>query len=316
MKVSYIGNFEPEFSTENDVRKAFEFLGWEVKCLQENQVTTSEVLAVATNSDLLLITGTWDDALPLKNMLGIFKRCAELGIPTATLHLDTFWPVSRGDRAWWLHPMFHTSHIFTADGDHQGKWEGLGKQHTWLRPAIRHDAVHKGNFRSDYECDVAFVGSNGQGYHEDVWSYRKDLLAELWVMCRRNGWTFKNPGGDMPKIERSAEMNNFYASAKVTVGDSLCLNKEDALYWSDRAYEAPGRHGLLIMPKIKALSNDYEGKLPMYEWGDWVDLEGKIEALLDYDFNQQVRNDTYEIVKKNHTYVNRVQEMLGVLNVN
>jgi hypothetical protein len=37
MKIGYIGNFEPEWSTENDVRKAFEHLGHEVVKLQEDK---------------------------------------------------------------------------------------------------------------------------------------------------------------------------------------------------------------------------------------------------------------------------------------
>ena len=38
-KIAYVGNFEPEFSTENDVRKAFEALGYEVIKLQEGDIS-------------------------------------------------------------------------------------------------------------------------------------------------------------------------------------------------------------------------------------------------------------------------------------
>jgi hypothetical protein len=107
-------------------------------------------------------------------------------------------------------------------------------------------------------------------------------------------------------------MNDFYASAKVTVGDSLCLDREKTRYCSDRAYEAPGRGGLLIMPQLDFLDEDYAGHLPMYPWGDWDDFERKIRHYLMNDAdNQAVREETQAIVRDGHTYVSRVQELLA-----
>lgn len=307
MKLAYIGNYGPPWSTENDVRKAFEHLGWEVNAVQENQPPYTIDL---DTTDLLLITGTWDEAVPLVEMLDLFHECAKRGIPTATLHLDTFWPTSRGGRKWWRSPMFHTAYIFTADGDHEEKWKALGKNHIWLPPAVRHDAAHFGKFREEYACDVAFVGSDGRGYHEDVWPYRKELVSQLREMCARNGWSFKNPGGSDPKIDRGEDMNDFYASAKVTVGDSLCLKKEDARYWSDRVPEATGRGGLLIMPYIRELTQHWPG-LPMYKWGDWTALENEIAYYLTHDdVREGLRDDCQDKTAREHTYVNRVETML------
>lgn len=310
MKIAYIGNFEPEFSTENDVRKAFEFLGHELIQLQENKVTPSHVRNIALTSDMLLITSTWDNALDLKEMLTIFKECAEKKIPTVTLHLDTFWGKSRGGRKWWLNPMFYTAFIFTADGDYQDEWLLYGKNHIWLPPAVRHDAVSEGNFREEYACDVAFVGSNGIGYHEDVWPDRKILVDNLREMCRKNNWIFKNPGGDEPKINRSTDMNDFYASAKVTVGDSLCLKKEKSKYWSDRVPEATGRGGFLIMPKIDALSKQ-GWNIPRYDWGDYEMLETMLKHFINQDSSrEEIRKLNFNNTKENHTYVNRAQTIL------
>lgn len=311
LKVAYIGNFEPEYSTENDVRKAFEYLGHNVLQIQENKVAISDVREHVLNSDMMLITGTWD-LYNLGDWLDIIHECAKRGIPTATIHLDTFWGTARGGRKWWQEPMFHTAYIFTADGDYQKEWELMGKNHTWLPPAVRHDAIGKGQFKEQYACDVAFVGSNGQGYHEDVWNYRKELVDNLREMCRRNGWSFKNIGGDLPKIERSDEMNHFYASAKVTVGDSLCLKKEDSQYWSDRVPEATGRGGFLIMPEINALKEIWE-ELPMYKWGDWNDLENKIRYYLENeDEREKIRNDCMTETEGGHTYVDRVQRIIDL----
>lgn len=313
LRVAYVSNGQPEWSTENDVRLAFEHLGHDVTMLQENKITPEQLRDAALESDLLLWTGTWGDAIPLADALDVFHACAKQGIPTATLHLDTFWVTDRGGRKWWREPMFHTAHVFTADGDHQDEWKALGVNHHWLRPAVRHSAAFIGEARDEYTCDVAFVGSNGQGYHEDCWTYRKDLVDWLREMCRARGWSFRNPGGDEPKVDRG-DMNDFYASAKVTVGDSLCPLKEKSHYWSDRAYEAPGRGGLLIMPMIEALSNDYDRELPMYEWGNWHDLEKRIEAFLASPEERSMTTKAcFDIASERHTYVNRVQELLAVV---
>jgi hypothetical protein len=88
--VAMVGNFRPEFSTENDVRKAFEHLGWNVTQLQENQVSWQQVRESAFTSDLVLWIGTWDDAQPLKESVGTLRQCGMRGIPTVTLHLDVF----------------------------------------------------------------------------------------------------------------------------------------------------------------------------------------------------------------------------------
>jgi hypothetical protein len=316
MRVAYLGNFVPEFSTENDVRKAFEYLGWEVVTLQENRTNIQTIKGMALKSDLFLVTGTWD-SIPLPDMLDLYHDCAVKGIPTATLHLDTFWSTARHGRKWWREAMFHTAYLFTADGDYQDEWKAFGKNHIWLPPAVRHDAAHFGKFREEYACDVAFVGSNGHGYHEDVWSYRRELVDNLRAMCNRNGWSFKNPGGDQPRISRGEDMNDFYASAKVTVGDSLCLKREKSHYFSDRQAEVWSRGGFAIMPQIDCLT-EFSGGLtpPMYAWGDFDGLEDIIKKYLEDEVERKnIVNKMQLYYKENNTYVNRVKTLLEHTNL-
>lgn len=311
MKVCYVGNFEPPYSTENDVRRAFEFLGWDVFQAQEDKIKPEDLRQQALESDLVLWTSTWDTAQPIDYTIETLRLCGLKGIPTATIHLDIFFGSDRGDRKWWLNPMFFTAYVFTADGSHQKEFERLGVNHYWLRPAVRHDAAHFGKFKVGFECDVAFVGANGVGYHVNTWPYRRELVDFLRDMCKRRGWSWLNPGGDDPKIDRSDDMNDFYASAKVTVGDSLCLQGEDTNYCSDRAYEAPGRGGFLIMPKLNFLVDDYDGFLPMYNWGQFKELEVAIEYYLQSErARKTVVTNTQEIARSKHTYVNRVEEII------
>ena len=105
-------------------------------------------------------------------------------------------------------------------------WAGLSPTSCCRRSIPTDCYVHLGTYRDSYACDVAFVGSNGVGYHEAAWPYRKELLQQLRAMSQRNGWSFRNPGGDDPKIDRGEDMNDFYRSARVTVGDSSLLAGE------------------------------------------------------------------------------------------
>lgn len=318
LTVAYIGNFEPEYSTENDVRKALESMGHDVICQQENRADGISINYLMPQADLLLWTSTWDDTWLASNIDRIRYECAYSDVVTAALHLDVFWGTDRGGRPWWTNPMWKLQHAFTADGDHQAEFERFGVNHHWLPPGVRHDACHDGQYRDEYACDVAFVGSNGVGYHEDVWPYRRQLVDELRAMCARRGWTFRNPGGDEPKIDRNDDMNDFYASAKVTVGDSLCPLKDDSRYWSDRVYEATGRGGFLIMPRLLELgwggtSPDvgFYPNLPTYPWGAFDNLEDEIGFWLDHPADRETHRQRIAVqTRERHTYVNRMQTLL------
>src|SRR5215211_185489 len=143
MRVAYVGNHEPEFSTEQDVAKAFRALGHEVVELQENRSTWQQVRDAAFNSDLLFITGTWDEAQPLPQTLDTLRQCAMRGIPTATLHLDVFSGVTgvsaNGGYIRCSSPAMCSRPMAVIKD-----WARLGVDPRWLRPAVRHDAVHKG----------------------------------------------------------------------------------------------------------------------------------------------------------------------------
>lgn len=313
-QVAYVGNFGPKYSTENDVREAFEELDWDLILLQEDQASFETISRVALQSDLLLWTSTWDDRFRLDDILDLRYQLVNKGIPSATLHLDTFWPTKRESRRWWANPMFQMEYVFTADGDWDGNWQALGVNHHWLPPAIRRSACGLGRYRPGYfERDVALVGSNGRGYHEDVWTYRRELVDHLVEMCERRGWRFLNPGGFDPKIERSGELNDFYATARVCVGDSLCVKREKARYWSDRVPETLGRGGRLIMPQIDALREQWaEELLPMYDWGDWGQLEKLIELELVRPERPVIDHKIRACQKviQEHTYVQRVETIL------
>jgi hypothetical protein len=131
-------------------------------------------------------------------------------------------------------------------------------------------------------------------------------------MCARNGWTFRNPGGDQERISRE-HMSDFYASATVTVGDSLCPPRAQARYWSDRVPEATGRRGLIVMPRIDALAKLYPA-MPTYPWADWQALENLVGRLLDDHAGRAWSvAESHAVTAAGHTYLHRARTVLDTL---
>lgn len=314
MRIVHVGHWDDDWNTEAEWRLAFEALGHQVVPLHDSITSWGTLRTEALDSDLLLWSGGCQPTQPLDHSLLTLWMLANRGIPSATLHLDPWWGLSRNDCPWWLNPMLQTGTVFTASGDDQDKWERWGKRHVWLPPAVRHTVVEQpGTPRDEWRCDVAFVGSNGRGYHPE-WPYRRQLHNALVEMCRRNRWRFLNPGGDQSSISRS-EMSDFYASAAVTVGDSLCPLKERSHYWSDRVSEATGRRGLIVMPEIAALGKLYPA-MPTYPWGDWVQLEATIGHLLDEpDERAWSTAECHAVTAAHHTYLHRARTVLETLHL-
>src|SRR4029450_4663019 len=86
-----VGNFEPEFSTENDVGKAFDHLGQEVIRPRRTERAGPQVREAVLDLDLLLITSTWDGALPF----GVLCRESRPGHSTLRSSLAVI--VGQGD---------------------------------------------------------------------------------------------------------------------------------------------------------------------------------------------------------------------------
>jgi hypothetical protein len=263
-------------------------------------------LGAASRSDLLL--WIWSRG---NHPRSVMERCNGLCV-TVGWHADLFHGLRR-DGKWRESAMWAATHVFTADGGHDKEFAAMGVNHKWLLPGVRDRWVqHRGRkYLERFMCDVAFVGNNGSSYHRE-WPYRAELLGRLQQMCADNGWVFRNPGGLHRQVERNGRMNDFYACAKVTVGDSLCLEHNAARYWSDRVYEACGRGGVLVMPQIDALAAQTKNVLPMYPWGDWNALEAIVGGLVaDEGQRDGLRQWGRLWTSTNHTYTVRVGTLLN-----
>lgn len=307
MKIVFVGNFRVPFTTENDLAWSYEKLGHTVVRMQEDYVTTQEVLQQALNADMLHYVHThgWETR-GFMTMDEVLRKLERRGIPTISTHLDTWYGLRRASDVA-NHPFWKTQYVFTADGGADEWIKSLGIPHHYLKAGVVERDCFIGDYKQEYAYDVIFVGS--KQYHPE-WPYRPQLIN--WLE-KTYGDRFAHFGGDGRGVVRGKQLNDLYASAKVVIGDTLCLNFDRQEYWSDRIYETTGRGGFIIHPFIEGLQNDFEiGKeIIVYKYGDFDELKAKIDYYLQYDVEREaIQKAGHERTKRDHTYTNRMQQVI------
>lgn len=250
MRIGYIGNFKHSWCTEVHLARELRGLGHEVLEFQEpvdprqhgRFLRNLEHQSRTQGLNLVMFTRTW--GLP-PHTTELWRRLEARGIVTCSYHLDLYVGLMR-QKGMDDDPFWTTQHVFTPDGDPKSAefFAARGINHHWSPPAVVSDECVPGMWRDEYAYDVVFVGS--QGYHVE-WPWRGQLLTYL---RDRYGDRFRRFGGDCPEgPTRGKDLIDLYASAKVVVGDSLCLPGHTR-YFSDRYFETVGRGGFLIAPRV------------------------------------------------------------------
>jgi glycosyltransferase involved in cell wall biosynthesis len=311
-KITFLGNFRVDFTSESHHAKTLESLGHEVIRLQETEVTAETVLQNAKESVLFVWVHTHGWSTPgIINMQDVLIALKKYKIPSMTYHLD-LWFGLRRQRDLRRNPVYqYIDHFFTVDR----------KMADWFntRTSVKGHYVPAGVY--DKECtyvpathkeDVIFVGS--KTYHAE-WPYRPKLINFL---SHTYGAKFNLYGREGLGVVRGQDLNNLYASTKVVVGDTLCPNFDYPDYWSDRIYETIGRGGFLIHPYISGLEKEFEDKkhVVFYEYNNLNQLKQLVDYYLENDEEREkIRKAGHDLVKNNYTYRNRWQTILKKLGI-
>jgi hypothetical protein len=305
-KVAYIGNFKPDHSTENHYARAFEANGCRVFRLQEDEFKPDDARALHRQDglSLLLYTRTWD--LPMAEMWHLYRDLEADGVLTAAVHLDIWRGLDR-EHELVTQSMFRVGDFFSVDGDAGDVYGRAGINWHWCPPGVVADECYDAEPLPRDECpwDVAFVGS--RGYHVE-WPHRPELIDRLRAWY---GDRFVHVGGDgdVPTT-RGHDLNRFYATVPVIVGDSLGAHAGTS-YWSDRFTETYGRGGFLIFPYIGALERLIGTSYPSWTIGFWEELKRLIDVhLADPETRQAVRRRVAYAVRTEHTYTQRAAAIL------
>ena len=310
MKITFVGNFDVDYSSESHHAKTLESLGHEVVRLREGKTTGEVIVDAALDSELLIFVHTHGWETPGLSMNMVFKTLKKVNIPSITYHLDLWLGIER-QKDLEQDPFYKTiEHFFTVD-KLMADWFN---NNTEVKGHYIHAGVYDGECVPDVTAgllnEVIFVGS--KGYHPE-WAYRPHLINQL---TEHYGNKFKHFGGDGLGVVRGQALNQLYGSTKIAIGDSLCINFDYPHYWSDRVYETMGRGGFIIHPYIKGMEDDFiDGKhLVFYEFGNFEDLYSKIDYYLEHDDKREaIRKAGHEHVKANHTYKNRWQSIIDTV---
>jgi Glycosyl transferases group 1 len=309
-KIAFLGNFRVDYTSETHHVKTLESLGHEVVRLQESEEQSEQILKIASRCDLFVWVHThgWDTPGHM-SMESVLDELDKLNIPTMTYHLDLWFGLKRQKDLESFPVYKKIGHFFTVDS----------KMADWFNneTSVKGHYIPAGVY--DRECyldklpmqrDVIFVGS--KQYHPE-WPYRVKLIN--WLEDNYHRRFVHYGAGGFPSIRGDA-LNTVYASSKIVVGDTLCINFEYPDYWSDRIYETLGRGGFLIHPYISGLEREFEDKknIVFYEYGNFEQLKELIDYYLTHDEEREaIRLAGHNLVKEKYTYKNRWQQILGEL---
>lgn len=308
MRITFVGNFEVSYSSENHHARSLESLGHQVIRLQEGIIHGEVILEEALKSDCLIFVHTHGWVTPGLAMDQVFAQCKDANIPTLTYHLDLWLGLER-QKDLETDPFYKTiGHFFTVD-KLMADWFNENTE-------VKGHYIAAGVFGEEcqmmtpqpVEYDIIFVGS--KGYHPE-WQWRPQLIE--WL---RNtyGPRFMHVGGDGDTgTVRGLALNQIYANAKIAVGDTLCLGFDYPYYFSDRLFECPGRGGFNLFPRIKGIENYYEPdkEIALFEFNNFGDLESKINYYLEHDDEREaIRLAGHKRTVADHTYKQRWAQIL------
>ena len=309
MRIVLVGNLSVPYSSENHHAKTLESLGNEVIKLQEGQASGEQILDYALDSDCLIFVHThgWvTPGVPLQTVLKILRKNH---IPTLTYHLDLWLGLER-QKDLEEDPFYKTIEHFFATDKLMADWfnKNTNVKGHYIPAGVFDKEVYIDNSGDEVANDVIFVGS--KGYHHE-WQYRPQLINWLKETYQDN---FTHVGGDGETgTIRGERLNRVYAASKIAIGDTLCLNFDYPYYFSDRLFESTGRGGFTIFPYIKGIEDNFEidKEIVTYKFGDFNELKQKIDYyLMNADERERIRKAGHERTKKNHTYLNRWQDIL------
>lgn len=312
-KVVQVGNFDPDHSTENELRKALNANGCEVSTVQEGNVDQWRDAIARGFEDVGFVVWTRTkselDKIPRDVQQTFVDRAHEFDVPVCGYHLDIWFDLKR-EREISQVPYFTlVDFMCTADGGHEEQFKAAGVNHVWFPPGVSEFECGRGTFRQEFAADVAFVGCWDGTYHKE-WTHRFDLVKHLQRRGDVRFWP--EPG---KHAVRGPDLRDLYASVKVLVGDS-CLVGPNGHYWSDRVPETLGRGGVLLHPHVEGMQDYYWDGVHLETWplGDWAELDHKIDKLLgEPSRRESIADAAVDWTLKYNTYTVRMGQLIEFL---
>jgi len=295
VRLVLIGNPGLDRSWKNDLAWAARDLGWHTTVLQDVQVSTGDVVSACDGAGLLIWARS-HGRQPRGDIGRMWRQVEAGGTATAAVHLDLYWGIGRREHEIGRHPWWQAGTVWTADGGHDHLFAQRGVNHRWLPPPAPDRYVGRAMPRPSQACDVLFVG----GCSDRVHAGRRELLA--WASARyRDG--FRWIGARAGQRVWGRDLNGWYASAKVVLGDSAPAPR----YWSDRVPGTAGRGGVLVHPHVDGLADLHGNTVQVFRRGDLRGLGVLIDSLLDDPGRRErIRRQAVTLVRGRHLWRHRL----------
>ena len=317
MRIAYVGSHEPmtergtPWTTESAWGATLELLGHEVRRIDEASTSWPERVQLAEGADLFLITSTWgyEERQPRAEGFRAIRYLNDRGLPTAMVHLDKWFGLGNREHQIQDSPQFKVRWCFTADGDSSHLFEAEGIRHHWLPPGVYRPECVDGTPRDEYRSDVAFIGNTDYAHAEHA-EHRGSMLDALRYTFGHRVAFWPRPGESGPW---GWAYNDLLASVRVIVGDSWQGARR---YISNRCFEVVGRGGFIVHPAVPGLVDMLpEGMgVAYFPPGDWDAMLAAIQYWIDDDdARAEACAKGQQFVRDNHSYSNRMTEMLGVM---
>lgn len=307
MTITFLGNFQVDYTSETHHRKSLEALGHTVIPFQENLSNGREVYESALQSDLFVVVHTHGWRTPVMPQHEILEKLKGK-VPTLTYHLDLWLGLDR-QKDLENDPFYKVIDHFFCTDKLMADWfnENTEVKGHFIPAGVYHEeCVMLEPQPVDY--DVIFVGS--RGYHHQ-WPYRPKLID--WLRATY-GKRFLHVGGDGDTgVVRGLALNQIYANAKVAVGDTLCIGFDYPYYFSDRLFESVSRGAFTIFPYITGIDDHFEidKEVVTYKFDNFIELKNKIDYYIEHNKEREaIRKAGFDRAKKDHTYLRRWEQIL------
>jgi len=211
-----------------------------------------------------------------------------------------------------------------------------GKRYTVTPNAANHRLHFPTKPVKKYECDIAFLGANLPSKQEAFktllfplvkrhrvriygpgWTFSDHVLRSLAGICRKAGWMKGNDWLSRKRISvPPEEENQLYSSAKVAInfherGETLKTH----VILNERTFKIPACGGFEICDFVPPLRKYFtEDEMVMAEDdGDWFE---KIDYYLHHENERKkIQAAGTARARRDHTYLNRAEQMLKCLNL-
>ena len=210
----------------------------------------------------------------------------------------------------------HYSHFFSFDPGVVSELQKLGCQNAHYLPFcadIEKDATYP---VKNYKYNISFIGSYEPMRYQErekILSQVKDLGLHIWG---NKAWRNTSLREHYHSYATKEEMRQIHRDSKIVLGMHVFGIGGTGV--NVRPFDVTGSGGFLLNhAERKDIFNLFEDGKEFISFGGTDDIREKVKYYLAHDEErEQIAKAGFEKTKKEHTYLDRIAEVLGVIGLN